>query len=347
MKDYGKSLDRFYVALGTPLKDDRFTVDYDAFRKLVKHFSDCPEFAEVGGVIVLPEAGEVFSLEREEKQELIRITVEEAKGKLPVFAGVYSYNVPQTVLQAKDAQELGVDGLFIMPAGGAMDITLTLNKAKNPWSYIELAKAVAKEVDLPFLAHAAGPADAWSIGFPPEAVVKMMEEVPNFVGWKMLYTSTPAYLAVAKALREYEARSGHHVGLLAAGANMYYDAMLHGIMDGSISCHWNYARDLNLKLIHAWKANDWAAMKHIWIEEGMFELHQATTQGIDPNSNRLHSNFKVMTWLAGLIPNPYVRQPMVQPFKAEVEALRDVRRKYNMPTISDEEINKVLETLPR
>lgn len=346
MKNYGKTFDKYYVALGTPLCDDAYTIDYQAFRRHVKHFTDCQDFIDIGGaIIVLPEAGEIFTFTREEKKELIKIAIEEGKGKLPVFAGVSSFSTRATVDEAKDAQEIGVDGLFIMPPGGSIDLTSALNKEKNPYAFLNLAKAIAKEVDLPFIAHAAGANDpVFGSGYPVSATKKIIQECPNFIGWKMMYAHGP-YISVAQTLRAHEEQGGQHVGVLCAGAQLYFDMMNNDLIDGAVSCHWNYSRDINIKLIKAYQAHDFDAMKHVWIDEGLRELHNAVGFGSEYGF-RLHTSFKVVTWLKGLIPNPYVREPMVQAFKQEVLYFRDVLRRNNMDCISDDEINKVLEKLP-
>lgn len=344
-KNYGKSMDAYYVALGTPLKDDGYTIDYDAFRKHVKHFTDCQDFIDIGGgIIVLPEAGEIFTMTWEEKEALIKIAVEEGKGKLPVVSGIFSYNTKVTVEEAKKTRDLGVDGLFIMPPGGTIDITCSLDKKNNPYAFLNLCQSIAAEVDLPFIAHAAGSVDAvYQSGYPTESVLKIVSECRNFVGWKMMVPFA-AYLKIAAALRDYEANGGQHVAILCAGAGWYFDAMNNRVMDGSVSCHWNYSRDENIRLIKAYQKGDFPEMQAAFIDSGLREIHNAS--GGEAWGMRLHSNFKVITWLKGLIPNPYVREPMVPPTKAEVCQFRDMLRKYGWSTISDEEINKVLDRLP-
>jgi dihydrodipicolinate synthase/N-acetylneuraminate lyase len=347
-KDYGTEFDRYYVALATPF-DEGGRIDVDAFRSLVRHFAHDERFAAVGGVIVLPEAGEVFTLEVDEKRELITAALEEASGRLPVFAGVASYNTVQTVNQAVDAQALGVDGLFVMPPSGAMDISTAFDKYLNPYPFLDFARAIADAVDLPFIAHGAGPFDEkYGPGYPPSSVLEIVKAVPNFVGWKMLYTTTTAYLEVADALRAYEKETGRHVAVLCAGANFYLDAMRAQSIDGAVSCHWNYSRDENLALIDAWRRNDTEEMDRLWVEGGLFELHDVTTRGDGTSTGtRLHSDFKVNAWLAGVIPNPFVRAPMVQPFRAEIVRLRDLRKKHDFPLIPDTDIDAVLAKLTR
>lgn len=346
-KNYGNKYDAYYVALGTPLEDDGFTINYEEFRKHVKHFTDCKDFIEIGGgIIVLPEAGEIFTFDREEKEKLIKIAVEEGKGKLPVLSGVFANNTKVTVEEAEMARDLGVDGLFIMPPGGSIDLTSSLDKRANPYAFLNLAQAIAEKVDLPFVAHGAGSIDPKYLScYPLETTMKIVKECPNFVGWKMMYPAA-SYIEVAEALREYEKNGGQHVGILCASAGLYFDAMTNDIIDGAVSCHWNYSRDENIALIKAYKAGDFKKMQDLWINGGLRAVHNAAT-GDMGTGFRLHTNFKTLTWLTGNFKNPFVREPMVAAFKSEIIRYRDLLRKYNWPCISDEEINKVLERLPR
>jgi 4-hydroxy-tetrahydrodipicolinate synthase len=69
-------------------------------------------------VIANPEAGELFTLDREERQRVVRIVQEESGGRNPVLAGVVDVTTDGTVQTAKDAADLGVDGLFVFPRSG-------------------------------------------------------------------------------------------------------------------------------------------------------------------------------------------------------------------------------------
>ena len=68
-KDRGTRWDRLYVALVLPYKDGGSGIDYDAYKSLIARFLD-PKFVDAGGgIIVNPEAGEIFYLSREEKRQ--------------------------------------------------------------------------------------------------------------------------------------------------------------------------------------------------------------------------------------------------------------------------------------
>ena len=61
--------DRIYTAVVVPYKSGTFEVDYDAYRKLIRYFLQ-PKFVDAGGgIIVNPEAGEIFYLSLRGKEE--------------------------------------------------------------------------------------------------------------------------------------------------------------------------------------------------------------------------------------------------------------------------------------
>src|SRR5208337_2740548 len=215
---FGTQFDRLFVAVVTPFKED-YKVDEPALRKLLQYFMR-PKFTEAGGAIIInPEAGEIFSMTREEKKRTVEISREECGGKVPIFAGVLDINTEAAVKVAVDAKELGVDGLFLMPPIGSGDITIAWNAEKYPEVFIDMAKAEVDAVDLPAIVHPVGPSTAaWGIGLPLIATIAMVKEIPNIVAWKMTYSYLGG-MVIAKALRGLD----RHVGLLRSTARFFHE----------------------------------------------------------------------------------------------------------------------------
>src|SRR5947207_9784772 len=78
---------RYYSAMVLPF-DTKGKPDEGAYRELIRYFLQ-DRFRQVGGIIANPEAGEIYTLNRQEKLRAVKIAVEEAGGKMPVFAGVF------------------------------------------------------------------------------------------------------------------------------------------------------------------------------------------------------------------------------------------------------------------
>jgi 4-hydroxy-tetrahydrodipicolinate synthase len=154
MADYGRKYDRLYVPIVTPFKDNTYDPDEAQLRSFLRRYLE-PNYVESGiGIIINPEAGEIFCLTREEKRRNVEITVSEVNGRVPVFAGVIDNTTAGTVDVALDAKKAGADGLFVMPPLGAIDITSSWNSIKYPEVWIDMLKEVVKAVgDMPIICH--------------------------------------------------------------------------------------------------------------------------------------------------------------------------------------------------
>jgi 4-hydroxy-tetrahydrodipicolinate synthase len=97
------------TALVTPFKSD-LSLDEEALRRLVQRQIE-------GGIHFLVPCGttgENPTLTRQEHLRVVEITVEEAKGKVPVLAGAGGNNTAEVVTLAKEVAALGADGLLVV-----------------------------------------------------------------------------------------------------------------------------------------------------------------------------------------------------------------------------------------
>jgi len=332
---FGTKYDRLFVALVTPFKKD-YTIDEKALRALLRYFMQ-PKFVEAGGAIIInPEAGEIFSMTREEKRRTVEIAREECGSKVPLFAGVLDINTEVAVKVALDAKDLGADGLFLMPPMGSGDITIAWNAEKYPEVFIDMAKAEVDAVDLPAIVHPVGPSSAaWGIGLPLAATMAMVKEIPNIVAWKMTY-SYPGGMIVAKALRGLD----RHVGILRSTAKFFHEYLATDFFDGTVSGSFNYAMESMIDHIEAWRGQDVGEASRIW-KAGLVDLHEY----VYGDYSRLHIRYKAATWLRGLIPLPFMRPPMPAPRKEEIAALRRLIAKAGLSLIPKKESDRVASKL--
>ncbi|MDE3100958.1 MAG: dihydrodipicolinate synthase family protein [Chloroflexota bacterium] len=319
--------DRLWVASLTPYKAGSFDVDEDALRRLLRYFLAPKNVAAGMAVIVNPEAGELFYLTRQEKRRNVEIALEESRGKAPLFAGVIDLRTEDVVRDAKEMAEMGVDGLFVMPPLGAIDITTSWNAQAYPEVWIDQVKAIAEEVDLPMIAHpVATPNIAYGNGFPLEATLRMCNEVPNMVGWKMTYNWDGAR-RIARGLRSLEA----HVGILGAPAVYFHELAATGIFDGTVSGSYNYSLEPMLEHILAWRRNDLAEARRIWAN-GLAEMQE----WVYSDYSRLHVRYKLCAWLRGLVAHPYMRPPMPRPRADEASIARRLLLGAGLDVVGDD-----------
>jgi 4-hydroxy-tetrahydrodipicolinate synthase len=298
---------KLYTALVLPLKDDE--IDEQGLRKLVRYFVN-HRFSQVGGLIANPEAGEVAYLSRYEKQRILKIVMEEAGGRLPVLAGTFGWTTKDVVEAALDAKEHGVDGIFVIPPAGSMDVSVAWDAAKYPEVWIDQILLQQKAVDLPMFAHPiSNSTPQWGLGLPLEATLAVCRAVPNMIGWKMTYSPQGARL-VGRALREHFP----NVAVMPSSAHLFHDYLASGWQfDGAISGSFNYAMEPMLEHIEAFNRLDLQEARKIW-NGGMARLHEY----VYAEPGRLHVRYKIATWLRGLIESPLMRAPMPRPRSEEI-----------------------------
>ena len=92
------------VALVTPMHEDG-SVDYPALRKLVDwHIAEGTDCIGVVGT-----TGESPTVDVEEHQEIIRVSVEQANGRVAIMAGCGANSTQEAIALARYAQKVGAD----------------------------------------------------------------------------------------------------------------------------------------------------------------------------------------------------------------------------------------------
>ncbi|MEO8130053.1 MAG: dihydrodipicolinate synthase family protein, partial [Bryobacteraceae bacterium] len=95
------------TALVTPFRKDQ-SLDETALRGLVKRQIE----AGINFLVPCGTTGESPTLTRKEHLRVVEITLEEAKGKVPVLAGAGGYNTADVIELAKEIEHLGADGIL-------------------------------------------------------------------------------------------------------------------------------------------------------------------------------------------------------------------------------------------
>ena len=127
------------MALVTPMQQDG-SVDYPALRKLIDwHISEGTDCIGVVGT-----TGESPTVNVQEHCEIIRVAVEQAKGRVPVMAGCGANSTAEAIELTRFAKKVGADcQLQVVPY---------YNKPTQEGQYLHF-KAIAEAVDLPMILY--------------------------------------------------------------------------------------------------------------------------------------------------------------------------------------------------
>jgi 4-hydroxy-tetrahydrodipicolinate synthase len=96
------------VAMVTPFTENG--VNFEALDKSI----DFQINEGTDALLACGTTGEPPTMTRQEKRDVIAFTVEKAKGKLPVYAGVGGNNTAEVIRASIEAEELGADALLIV-----------------------------------------------------------------------------------------------------------------------------------------------------------------------------------------------------------------------------------------
>ena len=155
------------VALITPMHEDG-SVDHDALRRLIDWHID--EGTDCIGVVGT--TGESPTVSVEEHCEIIRVAVEQARGRIPIMAGTGGNSTREAIELSRYAKKVGADcTLSVVPY---------YNKPSQEGIYAHF-KAIAEAVDVPMvLYNVPGRTVA---DMQPETTLRLAQ-VPGIIGIK-------------------------------------------------------------------------------------------------------------------------------------------------------------------
>jgi 4-hydroxy-tetrahydrodipicolinate synthase len=155
------------TALVTPFRKDQ-SLDEETLRRLVRRQIQ----AGVNFLVPCGTTGESPTLTHKEHLRVVEITIEEAKGKVPVLAGAGGYNTAEVIELARELNRMGADGI--------LSVTPYYNKPTQE-GLIQHYKAIATAVPLPIIVY--NIQGRTGVNVEP-ATLKRLAEIENIVGVK-------------------------------------------------------------------------------------------------------------------------------------------------------------------
>ncbi len=198
--------------LPTPFTDQG-KIDEKSLRRLIDFE------VEVGahGLSILGFMGEADKLALEERRRVIATVVDQAGGRIPTWAGVRAFGAAGAIEQAREAQDLGVEAVFVAPIGVQNDSVL-----------FDYYATVADAIDIPVIIHDFP--ESFITTLSPELIAAMAKEIAGVQYIKL--EEQPVLVKLSK-IRELAA---DHIGIFGGLGGEYFLEELqrgsNGIMTG-------------------------------------------------------------------------------------------------------------------
>ncbi|MBX5436638.1 MAG: 4-hydroxy-tetrahydrodipicolinate synthase [Alicyclobacillaceae bacterium] len=196
---------RVVTAMATPFTADH-QLDEAGLRVLVDHLIETGTTA----LAVCGTTGESPTLTHEEKLQVIRLTVEAARGRVPVIAGTGNYSTAESVALSKEAEALGADGLLL--------VVPYYNRPTQDGLYRHF-RAIAEAVSLPVMLYNIPSRSAVNLSV--ETILKLAE-IPNVVALKEATADFGHILQIAARkpddLLLYSGNDNYTLPMLSVGA---------------------------------------------------------------------------------------------------------------------------------
>ena len=173
------------TALVTPFRTDQ-SLDEEALRILVRRQVD----AGIDFLVPCGTTGECPTLTPTERLRVVELTLEEARGRVPVVAGAGGYNTAEVIETAREFQSMGVDGI--------LSVTPYYNKPTQEGLY-QHYKAIAAATSLPIIVYSV--AGRTGVNVEP-ATIRRLAEIDNIVGIKEASGNIGQMAAIANGARD-------------------------------------------------------------------------------------------------------------------------------------------------
>jgi 4-hydroxy-tetrahydrodipicolinate synthase len=235
---------RVITAMVTPF-DDRLQIDEKQVARLVDHLIETGS----GGLVVCGTTGETATLSHDEKIELFALVKKFSGGRAKVIAGAGTNNTADSIQLARQAEEIGVDGLLL--------ITPYYNRPSQEGLYQHFC-AIAKETKLPIMMYNV-PART-SVNMTAATAVRCANDCANIVALKEASSDLAQIAEIASAapsgFQIYSGEDGVNLPILSVGGVGTVSVTSHVAGRALAQMHEAYfagdyatARDLHLKTL--------------------------------------------------------------------------------------------------
>jgi len=218
-------------AMVTPF-DEKGRVNETTLRELVDYLIE----GGVHGLFPVGSQGEFYALEKEEKKKIMEIVLDQAKGKVPVYAGTGAITTKEAVTLTKMAEDIGVDAASIITP---FFISPTQDELYEHYL------AIAKSTNLPILLYNNPGRTGVNLSVD---LVSRLSKIYNIVGIK----DSSGDLTLTS---EYIRKTDDDFSVLAGRDTLIYGTLLYG-GKGSIAATANVAPKLVVEIYEVYIKGD-------------------------------------------------------------------------------------------
>jgi 4-hydroxy-tetrahydrodipicolinate synthase len=276
------------TALVTPFRQD-LSLDEEALRRTVRRQIE----AGINFLVPCGTTGESPTLNAAEQRRVVEITVEEARGKVPVVAGAGGNDTAHVIKMAREFQAIG--------ASGILSVSPYYNKPTQEGLYQHF-KAIAAALNVPIILY--NIPGRTGVNIEP-ATMKRLAEIGNIAGVKEASGNISQMAVILETVpQSFSVLSGDDgitLPLLAIGGR------------GLISVSSNEIPGEMTRLVQLALANDFAAAREI--HRRYFRLMEANFVETNPGP------VKAAMALMGLL-EPVFRLPLVAPKPENLAKIR-------------------------
>jgi 4-hydroxy-tetrahydrodipicolinate synthase len=155
------------TALVTPFTEN-LALDEPTLRRLVRRQIE----AGIHFLVPCGTTGESPTLTHAEHLRVVEITLEEARGKVPVLAGAGGYNTHEVIELARELERMGADGI--------LSVTPYYNKPTQEGLYLHY-RAIAEAIRIPIVVYSVQGRTGVNV---EPATLARLAEIENIVGVK-------------------------------------------------------------------------------------------------------------------------------------------------------------------
>jgi 4-hydroxy-tetrahydrodipicolinate synthase len=280
--------------------DADLEIDEPAYRR---HLDTLASIDGVTAITSNGHAGEVSSLDRDERRRALAIAVDEVRGRVPIIAGVYAENARDAAVVAREAVAEGAGALLVFPP------YILAYDAPADTAYSQYA-AVADAVDVPLVAFQY-PAFT-GLQYDTDTLVRLCE-IPTVAAVKEWTLD----IRLDERNREAVRSIGRPIAMLTSCSTNLLPALVGGA-DGILSGHGSVIAALQVDLFRA------VQQRRLVDAQEIYARIQPLTAIVyqSPLAN-MYARMKAHLAMLGHELTPAVRPPLVAVSEAEERELRE------------------------